>query len=108
MDYHKCRLPIPSQDKVRDALKKLMEDREKDEEEREKAVQELGEEAAAIAAAAAAAPKEKEQKEGTLASSTPQCMVTATGFLSFHLSFLPPPPPPPPPPPLFSQCVWMC
>lgn len=30
MDYHKTRLPIPSHDKVKDALKKLMEDREKD------------------------------------------------------------------------------
>ena len=29
MDYHKCKIPIPSQDKVKDALKKLMEDREK-------------------------------------------------------------------------------
>lgn len=29
-DYHKCKMPIPSQDKVRDALKKLMEDRVKD------------------------------------------------------------------------------
>ena len=31
MDYHKCRVPIPSQDKVKDALKKLMEVREKEE-----------------------------------------------------------------------------
>ncbi|KAL5477903.1 hypothetical protein EMCRGX_G024758 [Ephydatia muelleri] len=30
MDYHKCRLPIPSQETVKDALKKLMEDREKE------------------------------------------------------------------------------
>ena len=30
MDYHKCRLPIPSQETVKDALKKLMEGREKE------------------------------------------------------------------------------
>lgn len=29
MDYHKCKLPIPSQDTVKDALRKLMDDREK-------------------------------------------------------------------------------
>ena len=37
MDYHKCKVPIPSQESVKDALKKLMEDREK---EREKAKKE--------------------------------------------------------------------
>ena len=30
MNYHKCKLPIPSQDTVKDALKKLMEDRGKE------------------------------------------------------------------------------
>ncbi len=30
MDYHKCKLPIPSQDTVKDALRKLMGDREKE------------------------------------------------------------------------------
>ncbi len=30
MDYHKCKLPIPSQDTVKDALRKLMDDREKE------------------------------------------------------------------------------
>jgi mitogen-activated protein kinase 7 len=39
MDYHKCRVPIPSQDKVKDALKKLMKVRE---EEKEKRVEEGG------------------------------------------------------------------
>ena len=28
-DYHKCRVPIPRTDQVRDALKKMMEEREK-------------------------------------------------------------------------------
>ena len=40
MDYHKCRVPIPSQDIVKDALKKLMEVREK---EKEKIIKEGGE-----------------------------------------------------------------
>lgn len=31
-DYHKCRLPIPTQDKVKVAIMKLMEDREKEKE----------------------------------------------------------------------------
>ena len=39
MDYHKSRLPIPSQDTVKDALKKLMEDREKEREKAEKDIE---------------------------------------------------------------------
>lgn len=39
MDYHKSRLPIPSQDTVKDALKKLMEDREKEREKVEKEIE---------------------------------------------------------------------
>ena len=39
MDYHKCRMPIPSQDKVKDALKKMMEDREKEREKVEKEIE---------------------------------------------------------------------
>ena len=56
MDYHKSRLPIPSQDKVKDAIKKMVVDKEK---EREKVENEL-EEGGGI-------PKEiKEPKEGTV------------------------------------------
>lgn len=39
MDYHKSRLPIPSQDTVKDALKKMMEDREKEREKVEKEIE---------------------------------------------------------------------
>lgn len=39
LDYHKSRVPIPSQDKVKDALKKLMEDREKEREKVEKEIE---------------------------------------------------------------------
>lgn len=42
MDYHKCRTPIPSQDRVKDALKKMMEDREKEREKVEKEIIENG------------------------------------------------------------------
>ena len=57
MDYNKTRLPIPSQDKVIDALKKMMETREK---EREKVEKEIENGTAVV--------KEKEVKEGMLHS----------------------------------------
>ncbi len=43
MDYHKSRMPIPSQDKVKDALKKkMMEEREKEREKVEKEIEDGG------------------------------------------------------------------
>lgn len=42
MDYNKTRLPIPSQDTVKDALKKMMEDREKEREKIEKEIEDGG------------------------------------------------------------------
>ena len=55
MDYHKSRLPIPSQDKVKSALKKMMEDREKEREKVEKEIENGG---------AMAIKEVKEAKEG--------------------------------------------